>query len=398
MKITILGGSSPFIIDFFLNFNKEFYTYDKVITFKLFGRNKKSLNLIKSYLEKIFLDNKYCVEIYTDLIESIIDTDIIVNQIRFGGLDGRKDDELFAKKINTIPDETLGPCGLKAALRLNSYLINLSTIVNKYSTHKFFINMINPLSISTSLLTKNGIKNCIGVCELPKVTIKQFLELTNLSDENVKYDYYGLNHRGFFFNLRIEDELISLKKIINVKEKYFNGISVDEIIELNAIPLKYWKVLNGKPVSYIGRSDFLSELGNKIFQALEYENDKVEVLLSERSMPWYKEALIPIIKTIVYRDSNTHILNIHNNKIGYTEEIEVDFFESNLKINKSKELPSNLEKIIENFSNHEINILRAIDEKNLDNVYLAINSDPMLQKVDSREKYYIANLILNTNI
>ncbi|PTV47360.1 hypothetical protein [Acinetobacter pittii] len=398
MKITILGGSSPFIIDFFLNFNKEFYTYDNVVIFKLFGRNKKSLNLIKSYLEKKFLDNKYCVEIYTDLIESIIDTDIIVNQIRFGGLDGRKDDELFAKKINTIPDETLGPCGLKAALRLNSYLMNLSSIVTKYSTHKFFINMINPLSISTSILTKNGVKNCIGVCELPKVTINQFLKLTNLSDENIKYDYYGLNHRGFFFNLRIEDELINLKKILNRKEIYFNGISVDEIIELNAIPLKYWKVLNGKPVSYLGRSDFLSELGNKIFQALEYESDKVELLLSERSMPWYKEALIPVIKTIAYRDSNTHILNIHNNEIGYTEEIEVVFSESNLKIKKSKELPSNLEKIIENFSNHEINTLRAIEEKSLDNIYLAINSDPMLKKVDSKEKYYIANLILNANI
>src|SRR5207237_6521899 len=93
---------------------------------------------------------------------------VIVNQIRFGGLEGRARDEALASRFQLPADETMGPCGLSAALRVVPRIRELAAELGRRCPDAWVLNLSNPLSITTRVMIRaGGPARSVGLCELP---------------------------------------------------------------------------------------------------------------------------------------------------------------------------------------------------------------------------------------
>jgi 6-phospho-beta-glucosidase len=128
-------------------------------------------------------------------------SDIVIVQIRFGGLEARREDELFAAELDCPADETLGPSGLLSAFRQAHCIEQLSGEICAHCRGALVVNMINPLSLSTAIMLRNGL-DAIGICELPLATLREFADVLHRPADSLTWRYAGLNHRGFLFGLK----------------------------------------------------------------------------------------------------------------------------------------------------------------------------------------------------
>lgn len=203
IRVAVLGGSSPFTCAFFeaLADQKVLPEYCHVM---LHGRDELSTALVAARGARV-LGDAASVAGTTDLLRALDGATIVVHQVRYHGLEGREEDERLAARIGVAHDETLGPGGLVAAMRLSGALSTLSIQLARHCPDAVVMNLTNPLSISTSLLAAGRAVPggpVVGICELPLVTATKAASVVGRSVHDVQWSYSGLNHRGFVHDLR----------------------------------------------------------------------------------------------------------------------------------------------------------------------------------------------------
>src|SRR5207237_2347587 len=197
--IAILGGSTPFSAALV-----EAFRGSPACELRLFGQDRDALERMKRYAERRL---EWTVLATSRLEEAVTGAAVVVNQIRFGGLEGRSRDEALADRFGLAADETLGPCGLSAALRVVPRIRELAAGLGLRCPDAWVLNLSNPLSVTTRAMIRAGApRKCVGLCELPLTTFLETCRLMRVSPSDVEWDYAGLNHRGFSFRLRQRSE------------------------------------------------------------------------------------------------------------------------------------------------------------------------------------------------
>ena len=389
-KLTILGGSSPFTIELVNNL----YSKNSIGAYNLvlFGRNAENLNLICSYARYHLVKIGWSVDNTLDIDQALDGAAIIILQNRFGGIEGRIEDEKFARYFGFPIDETLGPCGLKSAIRMTRYLGPLAKRIVALCPDAILINLTNPLSIAVSILKMEGVNKVLGVCELPVTTLEKIAKSLDLATDKISWDYSGLNHRGFIYNLNHNGRNLFPDFLQKIKNNGFLGMAYKNIKHLEAIPLKYFQLflVSSNPE---GRAEHVKVIGDSIIQDLKLNGIGSPARLNDRNMDWYKDAVMPVLEALNSADPKISIVN-RVGQDGLTIESKVRISKGTIEVIKSEQVPVQVNKWLQKFIAHEKAVLMAAVDPSPQNVGNALLLDPVISGFDINkiQKYLLKAL------
>lgn len=143
----------------------------------------------------------------TDPEEAFTDIDFVMAHIRVGKYAMREKDEKIPLKYGVIGQETCGPGGMAYGMRSIGGVLELVDHMEKYSPNAWMLNYSNPAAIvaeATRKLRPNS--KIINICDMPvgiENRMKDVLGLESRKDMTIRY--YGLNHFGWWTDIRDKD-------------------------------------------------------------------------------------------------------------------------------------------------------------------------------------------------
>src|SRR4051812_138672 len=115
--IAVLGGSTPFVSDLFEAMAQS-PAASRPARLRLVGRNLDALRILASHATAMLGPSGWEVSATTSVEVGAEGADVVIHQVRYGGLTARAADEDLALSVGLPGDETLGPAGLRAAVRI----------------------------------------------------------------------------------------------------------------------------------------------------------------------------------------------------------------------------------------------------------------------------------------
>ena len=377
-RLTILGGSSPWtvaLIDALAAAGGP-PSLESVI---LHGRDADRLRAVERYARACLAGLGIDVRGTLDLTRALEGATLVVNQIRFGGLRGRADDEELAEAFGVAADETLGPAALRCALRIAPALARLGRVIAGTCPDARVVNLVNPLSVSTAVLAASV--QCVGICELPLVTARQAASVLGVPVAALDWAYDGLNHRGFIHHLSVDGQDQLPRLVSRLGEKTIGGIPGSVIDELGALPLKYFDLLRGERRPLVRRAAFLTRLGAEVFRELQGSPAATPASLTGRDLSWYPAAVVPAIVAMTSAMPRRLVVNLPRAD-GVVVEVPANVCAAAIAPVAGPPANGRVAAWVERFTRHERTVLRAVAEPDLENVLAALEADPLLGDVD----------------
>jgi 6-phospho-beta-glucosidase len=380
--LTVLGGSTPFTAAL-VEALRDAGSAIPRSELRLFGQDASALEGMNRYATRRLAANGWTVSATPRLAESVDGADVVVNQIRFGGLAGRARDEALANRFQLPADETLGPCGLSAALRVVPRIRDLAAELGRRCAGAWVVNLANPLSVTTAAMIDAGApRKCVGVCELPLATVAETCRLLRVSLADVEWDYAGLNHRGFIFALKHhgEDLLPGLPDLLEGRSVF--GITGEDIRGVGALPLKYFRLAPLSSPAPAGRAAFLEALKQTLAREMELP-EAPPPALRQRDLGWYPGAVVPMIEAIFADERRQLIVNVRRED-GLVREGPVRVARDGWET-VANELPPALRPWLDRWAAHERAVLDAVASPGLAGIERALELDPVVPNHQVRE-------------
>lgn len=228
-SITIAGGGSTYTPGILLMLLDNLDRFP-IETIKLYDNDKDRQEKIgkayEIYVKEHHPDIKFIYS--TDPKESFSDIDFVMAQIRVGKYEMRDKDEKIPLKHGLVGQETTGPGGIAYGIRSISGVIEILDYMEKYSPDAWMLNYSNPAAIvaeATNRLRPNS--KILNICDMPISLMYKMAHMVGLENwKDLDVMYYGLNHFGWFTDIRDKDgnDLMPVIKE-NVRESGFvNGI------------------------------------------------------------------------------------------------------------------------------------------------------------------------------
>ncbi|MCR6473822.1 6-phospho-alpha-glucosidase [Bacillus safensis] len=204
-NITIAGGGSTFtpgIILMLLDYLDEF----PIHTIKLYDNDKARQKTIADACEIMLKERAPEVRLLasTDPEEAFTQVDFVMAHIRVGKYAMRELDEKIPLKHGVVGQETCGPGGIAYGMRSIPGVLELVDYMEKYSPEAWMLNYSNPAAIvaeATRKLRPNA--KILNICDMP-IGIEELIakNLGLSSRKELEVDYYGLNHFGWWTDIR----------------------------------------------------------------------------------------------------------------------------------------------------------------------------------------------------
>lgn len=225
MIITIVGGGSTFTpgIVKSIALRKEELEVNEI---RLFDVDKERQDKVGALVRWILDEDLKCgirLTVTYDAKEAYEDADFIFAQMRVGKYAMREMDEKIPLRHGCVGQETCGCGGLAYGMRTIFPMIQVIDDAEKYAKPSYWIlNYSNPASIVSEACRKlRPNARIINICDMPIAIIDMVAAALNIKDkENIVYDYYGLNHFGWFTGIeyRGEDMMPKLRDYIMEQE------------------------------------------------------------------------------------------------------------------------------------------------------------------------------------
>jgi 6-phospho-beta-glucosidase len=194
----------------------------------------------------------------------------------------------------------LGVGGISAGWRTWPVLAPILEAIARYSPRALVVLLTSPLSILVRASLNHADLNLVGICELPWTTLQQLSNSSGVTDGEIQADYLGVNHLGWFFNIR--PELAEFADALTPQQSPFPA---SQFFRHHAcFPTRYLrlhyepeKVLAEQASQKQCRAAVLSKLQKEAF--LSYasgELGEIEGELQRRATPWYSQAVGPLVQ------------------------------------------------------------------------------------------------------
>ncbi|MGK9044224.1 6-phospho-alpha-glucosidase [Mammaliicoccus vitulinus] len=227
-NITIAGGGSTFtpgIILMLLDHLEGF----PIGTIKLYDNDKERQQTIADACEILLNERAPSVKLQasTDPKTAFENVDFVMAHIRVGKYAMREQDEKIPLKHGVVGQETCGPGGLSYGMRSITGVLEIVDYMEKYSPQAWMLNYSNPAAIvaeATRKLRPNS--RILNICDMP-IGIEELMA-TNIglkSRKEMVVKYYGLNHFGWWTDIRDQSGKDLMPSIIQHVEKF--GYSTD---------------------------------------------------------------------------------------------------------------------------------------------------------------------------
>jgi len=375
-KLCVLGGSTPFTAGLIDAISQD-DSFEPAMQLTIHGRHEARVKLIADYAMHWLSPRGWRVNGQTS-VEAVLDgADIVIHQIRYGDLEGRAAGERLCKALGLPADETLGPAALLTAIQSQPAISQTCEALLRYCPAARVVNLTNPLSAVTAAMLCAGVKGCIGLCELPLVTMRQAAERLQVNSRDVSWTYSGLNHRGFIDSFVCQGRDLIHDLAGQLGDATLGGVTASEIKELQAIPLKYFRLMSATSSTTYGRAQSLAVLRDQVTKELEASIEAIPPSLSERYMAWYPDSVVPMLRALLSDTPTTQVVNIEHSSGLVVEtkaqvccnRIEPNFHETGNR----QVLPWN-----DRFFDHERKFIRAMFDPSDANLKTVLEADPIV--------------------
>ncbi len=232
-NITIAGGGSTFtpgIILMLLDYLDEF----PIDTIKLYDNDGERQQTIAEAC-RILLEERaprVTLTASTDPEEAFSNTDFVMAHIRVGKYAMREQDEKIPLKHGVLGQETCGPGGIAYGMRSIPGVLELVDYMEKYSPDAWMLNYSNPAAIVAEATRKlRPDSKILNICDMP-IGIEELIakNLGLSSRKEFEVDYYGLNHFGWWTDIRDKSGNTLMNDVIGHVSR--NGYATDGSSEL----------------------------------------------------------------------------------------------------------------------------------------------------------------------
>lgn len=297
VRFVVLGGSAPAtvqLIDALAEWPPESSRRRPAdLDLVLYGRSQERLANVASAarLRAAQLGLAVTVTTETDRSAALAGADIVLNQIRPGGLEQRSADESFPRQFGIPGEETLGPGGFACAVRAVAGLRPVWADVASHCPGALLINLTNPAGIVTQAARIGFGLDVISVCDSPLDLLAAAADRLGLADATgLRARYVGMNHVGWYVpeSGAELDRLAGLVAGLDPDLARLHGALPGPYLRYYAHPDRMLAAQQGRPT----RADQLRELATS---ALETFGRGELPAAWQRPAPWYTLAVVPLI-------------------------------------------------------------------------------------------------------
>jgi len=398
MKIAIIGAGSsytPEIIEGLVKLSDRLPVNELALVDINVERLQIMEGFCKRYLKR--LGGHFQVTATTNRRAALEGSSFVLTQIRVGGNAQRVHDEKIPLRYGVIGQETTGPGGMFKALRTIPVMLDIARDVMEYSPQAWVINYTNPTGLIVEALARQSGVHIAGLCAgalFPGWFTRQALDV---SSERVSYDYIGLNHMNFAFNLRVDGRLLSSEEFDRVADKA-NWGSVDPGLmkTLRLIPspyLQYYfhrskKVKEAAGKAYT-RGEEVQKLEEEIFAAYaDQSQSEKPAALAKRGGGGYSEIAMGVMDALYNNVEKRFIVNVPQGGAvpGYAPdavfEIPCLVSASGIQPLSVPSIPAAVQGIIAAVKNYEQLAVEAALTGNREMALLALMAHPLVGDYD----------------
>ncbi|MEL4505119.1 6-phospho-beta-glucosidase [Luteococcus sp. H138] len=206
MRLSILGGGgfrTPLVYEAVAR-RATGLTVDEVVLHDVDPQRLRVMTDVITGLARTIPDNRTAVRGTDSLEDAVTGADFIFCAIRVGGTHARTVDERVALNLGLIGQETVGPGGLAYALRTIPEMDRIARIIAQQAPNSWVINFTNPAGIVTESMRRVLGNRVIGICDTPIGLVKRVARTLDLPQDQISYDYLGLNHLGWLRGLAVD--------------------------------------------------------------------------------------------------------------------------------------------------------------------------------------------------
>ncbi len=216
MVITIAGGGSTFTAGIVksIALRREELEVDEIRLFDINKERQDKVAVVVDWVLHKELNTDIKLVVTTDVQQAYTDTSFVFAQMRVGGYAMREQDEKIPLRHGCVGQETCGCGGMAYGMRTIFPMIQLIDDVEKYAKKDYWIlNYSNPAAIVSEACRKLRPKaRIINICDMPIAIIDVVAAAMGIQNKKeIVYDYFGLNHFGWFTKVRLNGEDVTEK-------------------------------------------------------------------------------------------------------------------------------------------------------------------------------------------
>lgn len=255
----------------------------------------------------------------TDLRRAVEGAAFVDVQIRVGGNAQRALDEKIPLKYGLIGQETTGSGGMMKAFRTIPVMLRIARAIERHSPEAWIVNYTNPTGLVTEAVTLHTRAKIAGLCSGALFPRWRVSEALGVPEDIVHYDYVGLNHLNFAFNVTVDGRPVTDAEFDRIADFAARGFMDPAILKsLRLIPspyLQYYfhtakkvKELKAKPLS---RAEEVLALEKEAFAAYgDPACDTKPEALAKRGGGGYSEIALDVMKAIYSGQGKIIIVNV----------------------------------------------------------------------------------------
>ncbi len=211
MIITIVGGGSTFTpgIVKSVAMRREELGLTEIRLFDIDKERQDKVGVLIKWILENDLKTDIKLTVTYDVEEAYKDASFVFAQMRVGKYAMREQDEKIPLRHGCVGQETCGCGGLAYGMRTIFPMIKVIDDAAKYAKPDHWIlNYSNPASVVSEACRKLRLNaRIINICDMPIAIIDVVAAAMGIKDkENIIYDYYGLNHFGWFTSIEYKGE------------------------------------------------------------------------------------------------------------------------------------------------------------------------------------------------
>lgn len=224
MIITIAGGGSTFtagIVKSIAQRRDELEVHE-IRLYDTDEERQRKVGVIVDWVLKEDLKTNIKLVCTTNREEAYRNASFIFAQMRVGKYAMREQDEKIPLTHGCVGQETCGCGGLAYGMRTIHPMIELIDDVERYAKKDYWIlNYSNPAAIVSEACRKvRPNARIINICDMPIAIVDMIADCLHIDDYmDIQYDYFGLNHFGWFTSMTYKNRDI-LKEIKEYTKKH----------------------------------------------------------------------------------------------------------------------------------------------------------------------------------
>ncbi len=320
IKLTVLGGSAlatPLLFEGMAK-AKARAAYEAVV----YGRDTERLGLVTRVSNDILSRYRGAdirVRATPDLEEAIDGAAFIVNQMRVGGLPGRRTDETFPRAFGLPGEETVGPGGFNNTRRGLPVVLDACRRIEQHAPKAVLLNLTNPSSLIQYGVRRYTKVNVVGTCDSPVSLMKMLAALLGVPRDELTFALSGMHHFTWITGVMIQGRERLPDILARADELPKLGTDPDLIRALGAVPSPYYRyyahpdrilaMTEGRPV----RAQELMAIQDQMLAEFRRwrPGDKIAAL-NTRGAVWYDEIVVPALLALAEHRTVELVLSVDN--------------------------------------------------------------------------------------